>query len=114
MNFTKQKLPKIDLGYSEENYINRYREIKQQLALLEQEMEELKPNLVTLLEQNGGKISDKSLGISGHLQSKKTWQYSVEVEAQKEVIKQLQKHEEETGIATVKSVSTFPVFRFKS
>ena len=114
MNLTKQNLPKIDLGYSEENYINRYREIKQQLALLEQEMEELKPNLVTLLEQKGGKISDKSLGISGHLQSKKTWQYSVEVEAQKEVIKQLQKHEEETGIATVKSVSTFPVFRFKS
>jgi hypothetical protein len=113
MNLTKQKLPKIDLGYSEENYINRYREIKQQLALLEQEMEELKPNLVTLLEQNGGKISDKSLGISAYIQSKKSWQYSAEVEAQKEVIKRLQKHEEDTGIATVKSVSSFPVFRFR-
>lgn len=113
MNHTKKDLPQIDLGYSEENFINRYREIKEQLALLEQEMEELKPNLVTLLESNGGKLADKSLGLTGYIQSRKSWQYSAETEAKKEAIKQLQKQEEETGIATVKSITTYPVFRFR-
>jgi hypothetical protein len=113
MNHTKKDLPQIDLGYSEEHFISRYREIKDQIKLLEQEMEELKPNLVTLLEANGGKLADKSLGFSGYTQSRKTWQYSPDLEAKKEAIRELQKHEEETGIATVKSITTYPVFRFR-
>lgn len=113
MNLTKKELPQIDLGYSEEHFISRYREIKEQLALLEQEMEELKPNLVTLLEANGGKLADKSLGFTGYLQSRKSWQYSAEVEAKKEAIKLLEKQEQESGVATVKSTTTYPVFRFR-
>lgn len=113
MNHTKKDLPQIDLGYSEEHFISRYREIKEQLALLEQEMEELKPNLVTLLEANGGKLADKVLGFTGYTQSRKSWQYSPDLEARKDAIKQLQKQEEESGIATVKSITTYPVFRFR-
>ena len=110
MNHIKKDLPQIDLGYSEEHFISRYREIKEQLALLEQEMEELKPNLVTLLEANGGKLA---VGYTGYTQSRKSWQYSPDLEARKDAIKQLQKQEEESGIATVKSITTYPVFRFR-
>jgi hypothetical protein len=113
MNHCQKELPQIDLGYSEENYINRYKEIKQQIALLDQEMEELKPNLVTLLEREGGKISDKILGFSGYLVSRKSYQYSSKVDSLKELLKQSQKQEEEEGIATVKSITTYPTFRFK-
>lgn len=113
MNHVYKELPHIDLGYGEENYINRYKEIKEQIALLEQEMEELKPNLVTLLEREGGKIADKALGFSGYLTSRKTWQYSLKVEALKDLIKQTQKQEEEDGTAIVKSITTYPTFRFR-
>lgn len=113
MNLTKKDLPQIDLGYSEAHYISRYREIKQQIALLTQEMEELKPNLVTLLEREGGKIADTTRGFSGYIQSRKSWQYSLDLEARKEAVKLLQKQEEESGIAVVKSLNTYPVFRFK-
>jgi len=49
----------------------------------------------------------------GEAQSRKSWQYSPDLEARKEAIKQLQKQEEESGIATVKSITTYPVFRFR-
>jgi hypothetical protein len=115
----EQDLHEWELGYIQKfdpplnmNH-SRYREIKEQLALLEQEMEELKPNLVTLLEANGGKLADKFLGYTGYTQSRKSWQYSPDLEARKDAIKQLQKQEEESGIATVKSITTYPVFRFR-
>ena len=57
LNHKAMSLPQINLGYSE----GRFREIKS--------IKELKPNLVTLLENEGGKISDKKLGISGYLSS---------------------------------------------
>lgn len=113
MNHTKKELPQINLGYSEENYINRYKEIKQHIALLEQELEELSPNVVTLLERKGGKISDKLLGFSGYLATKKSYQYSSKVGSLRELLKQTQKQEEEDGTATVKSITIYPVFRFK-
>jgi hypothetical protein len=113
INHIQKELPQIDLGYGEEHYISRYREIKEQIALLEQEMEELKPNLVTLLEREGGKVSNKPLGFSGYLTSRKSYQYSSKVEAIKELLKQSQKQEEEDGTAIVKSVTTYPTFRFR-
>lgn len=113
MNHAQKELPQIDLGYGEENYINRYREIKEQIALLEQEMEELKPNLVTLLEREGGKIADKMLGFSGYLVSRKTYQYSPKIESFTDLLKQAKKQEEEDGTAAVKSITTYPTFRFK-
>ena len=113
MNHAQKELPQIDLGYGEEKYISRYAEIKMQIALLEREMEELKPNLVTLLEREGGKIADKTLGFSGYLQSKKTYQYSPETESLKDLLEESREKEREDGTASVKSITTYPVIRFK-
>ena len=113
LNHKAMSLPQINLGYSEEKYISRFREIKSIMSLLEQELEELKPNLVTLLENEGGKISDKKLGISGYLSSRKSYEYSSKVEDLKERLKVLQKQEENDGTAFVKSVTLYPVFKFR-
>jgi hypothetical protein len=45
--------------------------------------------------------------------SRKSYQYSSKVDSLKELLKQSQKQEEEEGIATVKSITTYPTFRFK-
>ncbi|MDB9446844.1 hypothetical protein [Anabaena sp. CS-542/02] len=108
-NLTEPELPLVDLGYDESEYFHRYREIKQMQATLEQELEELKPNLVTLIEKHGGKI--KTRDVNAYLVKRKTWDYSREVEALNSQLKEKKKEEENTGIATVKSVMTYPVVR---
>jgi hypothetical protein len=111
MNLTQKDLPQINLGYNEEHFVSRYKEIKQQIALLSLELEELKPNLVTLLEVNGGKL--KTSDFSGYTQSRRSWQYSKEIETKKQEIKLLEEQEVKSGVATVKSLTTYPVFRFR-
>lgn len=113
MDHTNQDLPQTDLGYGEEHFIDRYREIKQQIKMLERELEQLGPNLVTLLEANGGAISDKQLGYTGYIGKRQSWQYSPETSAMDEQLKNIQEKERKAGIATVSSVSTYPVFRFR-
>ncbi|MDH6058168.1 GIY-YIG nuclease family protein [Umezakia ovalisporum] len=108
-NLTEPELPLIDLGYDESEYFKRYQEIKQIQANLDQELEELKPNLVTLIEKHGGKI--KTSNLSAFLVKRNTWDYSEEVEALNSQLKLKKKEEENTGIATVKSVTIYPVVR---
>jgi hypothetical protein len=108
-NLTEPELPLVDLGCDESEYFHRYREIKQMQASLEQQLEELKPNLVTLIEKHGGKI--KTHDLNAYLVHKKTWGYSEEVEALNSLLKEKKKEEEKTGIATVKSVAIYPVVR---
>lgn len=108
-NLTEPELPLVDLGYDESEYFHRYREIKQMQASLEQELEELKPNLVTLIEKHGGKI--KTRDLNAYLIKRKTWDYSEEVEALNSQLKEKKKEEENTGIATVRSVTIYPVVR---
>lgn len=113
MNHVNQDLPQIDLGYGEEHFIDRYKEIKQQIKMLEQELEQLAPNLVTLLEVKGGTISDKRLGYTGYIGKRQTWQYSPETSVMDARLKSIQENERKTGVATVLSVSTYPVFKFR-
>lgn len=108
-----KELPHVDLGYGEEHYISRYREIRMQINLLNEELEELKPNLVTMLEREGGKISDSNTGYIGYLTTTKTYRYSSTVETINRLLKETKEQEEKDGIATIKSVSTYPVFKFK-
>jgi len=108
-NLTQPELPLIDLGYDQSNYFSRYREIKQIQASLEQELEQLKPNLVTLIENHGGKI--KTSEFSAYLKKRTTYSYSSEVEQLNLQLKDKKKEEEKTGIAQVTSVTIFPVVR---
>jgi hypothetical protein len=76
---------------------------------LEQELEELKPNLVTLIEGNDGKI--KTNDCSAWVSRRVTYQYSRKLEHDERMIKERKKQEESEGIATIKSVSIYPVVR---
>ena len=108
-NLTDPELPIIDLGYDKSQYLARYKEIKLIQKALEQELEELKPNLVTLLEDNNGKI--KTNDYNAYVSKRVTYQYSRQLEHDERVIKERKKQEESEGIATIKSVSIYPVVR---
>jgi hypothetical protein len=108
-NDVDPELPIIDLGYDKSQYLARYKEIKLIQKTLEQELEELKPNLVTLIEDNDGKI--KTNDCSAWVSKRVTYQYSRKLEHDERIIKERKKQEEADGVATVKSVSIYPVVR---
>lgn len=103
------ELPIIDLGYGKSQYLARYKEIKLIQKTLEQELEELKPNLVTLIEDNDGKI--KTNDYNAWVSKRVTYQYSRQLEHDERIIKERKKQEESEGVAMVKSVSIYPVVR---
>lgn len=108
-NDVDPELPIIDLGYDKSRYLARYKEIKLIQKTLEQELEELKPNLVTLIEDNDGKI--KTNDYNAWVSKRVTYEYSSQLERDERVIKERKKQEESEGIATIKSVSIYPVVR---
>ena len=108
-NDVDPELPIIDLGYDKSQYLARYKEIKLIQKELEQELEELKPNLVTLIEDNDGKI--KTNDYNAWVSKRVTYQYSLKLEHDERIIKERKKQEESEGIATIKSVSIYPVVR---
>lgn len=108
-NLVDPELPIIDLGYDKSQYLARYKEIKLIQKALEQELEELKPNLVSLLEENDGKI--KTDDYNAWVSKRVTYQYSRQLEHDERIIKERKKQEELEGIATIKSVSIYPVVK---
>jgi hypothetical protein len=106
-----EELPIIDIGYDKSKMIMRYREIKQMISLFEQELEDLRPNIVTVIEENGGKIEQQNYTAS--ITSRRNWEFSKTVQGMEDHIKKLKKQEQDSGTATVKSVSMFPTIRFK-
>ena len=108
-NYVIDELPLLNLGYCQTQYIQRYKECKTMIDALTKELEELKPNLVTLLEENDGKI--KTDEYNAYIQTRKNWGYSQTVLNMREQLKQLEKEEQKTGVATIKSLLTYPVVR---
>jgi hypothetical protein len=104
-------LPIADLGYSQSQYLGRYKEIQDMIKLLEQEKEELKPNIISLLEESDGKISTGT--IKAWISSRKAYFYSPQLESLRKDIAEMQKDEELTGVAQVKSILVFPVVKGK-
>ena len=109
LNKGSNELPISNLGYSESQFIERYKEINSMIAELEKELNELRPNIVSLIENNGDTI--KSNGITAYLNRRTTFEYSTEVSKLNTQIKELKKEEEKTGVAIPKSVTVFPVVR---
>lgn len=109
-NLKEPELPLINLGYDQNQYFQRYQEIKQMQAALEEELEELKPNLVSLIEQHDGKI--KTNQFAAYLVTKKIYNYSPEVQLLMSQLKDKKKEEEKNGTAEIKSVTIYPVLRF--
>ena len=102
-------LPITDLGYSQSQYLARYKEIQDMIKLLEREKEELKPNIISLLEENEGKIDTDNL--KAWMNVRKSYIYSPQLESMRQKVSELQKNEEMDGIAQVKSILVFPVVR---
>lgn len=109
LNRGSDELPVTNLGYSESQFIERYKEINLTIAALEKERDELRPNIVSLIENNGDTI--KSNGITAYLNRRTTFEYSTRVSILNQQIKELKKEEEKTGVAIPKSVVVFPVVR---
>jgi hypothetical protein len=109
LNRGSDELPVTNLGYSESQFIERYKEINLTIAELEKERDELRPNIVSLIENNGDTI--KSNGITAYLNRRTTFEYSTRVSILNQQIKELKKEEEKTGVAIPKSVVVFPVVR---
>lgn len=109
LNRGSDELPVTNLGYSESQFIERYKEINLTIAALEKERDELRPNIVSLIENNGDTI--KSNGITAYLNRRTIFEYSTRVSILNQQIKGLKKEEEKTGVAIPKSVVVFPVVR---
>lgn len=105
------EFPLVNLGYDKSQYFSRYVEIKNIIRELETEMESLKPNLISILEENEGKI--KTDAFSAFVTRRKTWSYSAEVLSLQEKLKVLKKQEEESGVASVAGYTVFPTVRTK-
>lgn len=108
-NLKEPELPIVDLGYSKEKYLQRYREIKLLLESLEQELEDLKPAIVTLVEENGAPV--KIDGLTASVTKRKKWEYSTEVTQLNDSLKQRKKYEEANGIATISGYTIYPSVR---
>jgi hypothetical protein len=107
----ESQLPIADLGYSQSQYLNRYKEIQDMIKILEQEKDELKPNIISLLEESDGKISTSTL--KAWISTRKSYSYSLQLESMRREIAEMQKDEELSGVAQVKSVLVFPVVKGK-
>jgi hypothetical protein len=106
---TADELPICNLGYDYSQFINRYREIKQQIKFLEDELDELKPNIVSIIESEGGEIKNRE--YNARIQKRITFNYSNEIKELEKRLKELKKDEENNGIALIKNVSIFPVVK---
>jgi hypothetical protein len=104
-------LPLINLGYEEDHYFDRYNELKEMEKAIKEELEQLKPNIVSILEnQNNRFRTDK---FYAYLNRRRSYQYSDEVEQLSTQLKVLRKREEEQGIALVTTEIIFPVVRMR-
>jgi hypothetical protein len=111
LGLEESQLPVADLGYSQSQYLNRYKDIQDMIKILEQEKEELKPNIISLLEENDDKIHADTL--KAWISSRKSYTYSPQLESMRREIAEMQKDEELSGVAQVKSVLVFPVVKGK-
>ncbi len=96
-----------------EQQLERYLEICTIIKELEQEKEQLKPNIVTLAadyqQQHGENLQYK--GVTVLASQRKSWEYSNSVKELENKLKQLKKHEQKEGIAKITKVSVYPTVR---
>jgi len=109
----KYALPyvKID-GLSPQQCLDRYAEIKELIKTLEQEAEQLKPNVVTYIQENANderKFVGKNL--RAWLTNRPVYKFSPEVEKLEKKLKEMKKAEQDNGTAVVVKISTYPTIK---
>lgn len=112
INNNLKQLPIRDLGYDKNHFLTRYGEIKEIIRTLEQEMSQLKPNIVSILEeQPEAKI--KTLEFTAYITKRKIYQYSDAIKEIEELLKRKKEEEKEKGIAIISGYSIYPTVRLK-
>ncbi len=104
-----EELPTINLGYDKSKWLDRYKECRLLIDALTAELEELKPNIVTLLEENDGRIKNEN--YSAYLNKRNSYSYPENIIELENQLKKLKKQSETDGTATLKSVTVFPIVK---
>lgn len=88
------------------NVFKEYREVKDQIAALEERRKELELLVMDEIDENGGKFVTTKFGEFWSM-SRKSWAYSPAVDALAENLKQMKKKEEHDGTAVLNKVSGY-------
>lgn len=109
----KFSLPYVPLdNLSPQQCFDRYCEVKELLKILEEEAEQLKPNVITFIENNaedGKKYSGRN--VRAWLVSRPTYEHSQEVKNVEKQLKDLKKKEIDNGIAKISKIITYPTIK---
>lgn len=89
-----------------EEYVKVYNQIKE----LEQIKDELSIKVLDEIDENSGKPIVNDLGVIS-MGQRSSWEYSKELQKEKDVIKAKEKLEQTNGAATLKGVSRHVIFR---
>ena len=89
----------------------RYIEIKQQIAALEAELEELRDSVFADVQDKGGQIEDEAWVIRSYKQPR--YKFSETYESKNSELKELRKQEIDSGTAVVESYSEYVKLNFR-
>ena len=110
INYNLKSMPVVDLGYtSEAEMLDRYADISLMLKELKAEQDQLKPNIVSILERYD-RCQVKTTRFTASVTNRKRNVYSDTIKQLNEKIKEMKKLEEKDGIAQF-AYSTYPTFR---
>ena len=91
--------------------VDRYIELKQQIAALEKELDELKEDVFQSVDGQGGEIAGEGFTLRSYKTPR--YKFSAEYESKNDELKTLRKSEIESGAATVDGYSEFVKINFK-
>jgi len=89
--------------------LDRYLELRTKLHSIQEEMDRLKPEVVSYVSDLGGKLD--YAGVQLLTQVSKSWQFSQEVMLLENILKDKKRDEIESGKATPKKETTFVIVR---
>ena len=85
--------------------LDRYLELKTQIAELERELKQLQPALVEAVSLQGGKVLQGECEIC--VRQRVTFDYSHDVVNAYRALKEMKREEERTGVAKVRTLTEF-------
>ena len=101
---------KTNMDNTRTNNLKEYAGIKTQIVELEAKLKELQPYIIDMVDEEGGKIVDKDLGVF-YFSERTTWEYSPVIREIEQDLKDKKKIEELQKVATVKSISRALCYR---
>lgn len=106
-------LPYVEVdNLNPQECFERYCEIKELIKTLEEEVEKLKPNVITFIEENandGKKYTNKN--ICAWITNRAYYEHSQAIKDMEKELKKAKKNEISSGIAQVKSYTTYPTIK---